>query len=80
MLAAASVLGDVVGDKIAALFIVVVAAGQQGVNTFLSKSVGEAVTHVENVVQRAEEVTAQASETVTAFAATQRATEQRGTH
>lgn len=69
VLSAATVLGDVVGAKYAALFIVVVAAVQQGVNTYISKSVGEAVSHVDNVVTRAQQVTEHANDTVTALAA-----------
>lgn len=69
VLSAASVLGDVIGAKYAALFIVIVAAIQQGVNTYMSKTVATAVSHVDHVVTRAEQVTEQASETVTALAA-----------
>lgn len=69
VVSAATVLGDVVGAKYAALFIVLVAAIQQGVNTYISKSVAEAVTHVGSMVIRAEQVTEHASETVTALAA-----------
>lgn len=69
VISAASVLGDVVGAKYAALFIVIVAAAQQGVNTFITKSVGEAVSQVSGVVSRAEQVTEHASEQVTALAA-----------
>lgn len=69
VLSAATVLGDVIGAKYAALFIVIVAAVQQGVNTYISKSVGEAVSHVDSVVTRAQQVTEHASETVTALAA-----------
>ena len=69
MVAAASVLGDFMQDRYAALFIVVVAAAQQGVNTFISKSVGEAVSHADSVITRAEQVTADAHSTVTDIAA-----------
>lgn len=69
VVAAASTLGDVLGVKYFAIFIVLVAAAQQGVNTYISKSVGEAVSHVDRVVTRAEQVTEHASDTVTALAA-----------
>jgi hypothetical protein len=59
-LTAAGVLTDVIGAKLAALVIVVVAATQQGVNTYISRSVGQAVGRVDAVVQRADQVTNQA--------------------
>lgn len=69
VIAAASILGEVIGPKFAALAIVVVAGAQQFVNSALSKSVGESVSQVQNVVERADAVTQRASETVTALAA-----------
>jgi hypothetical protein len=66
--AGASILGDVITPKWAALFIVVVAGAQQAVNFYVSKSVSDAVTHVTNVVDRAEAVTGQAEDVTTRLA------------
>jgi ubiquinone biosynthesis protein UbiJ len=60
--AAAGILGDIVGAKFGALFVVVVAAAQQGLNFYLSKYVGETVAHVENVIDTATQVTQDAKE------------------
>jgi hypothetical protein len=57
VITAASALGDVVGLKVASLMAIIVAGAQQGVNFYLSKSVGETVQHVENVVNQATETT-----------------------
>lgn len=65
VLGAASVLGDIFPDpKYAALFIVIVQAGQQGVNTYISKSVGEAVVNMNSAVARAEQTTEKATDAV----------------
>ena len=69
IVAAASVMTEVIGPKWSALFIIVIAGGQQAINSYISKSVGEAVSHVDAVVNRAEHVTERASHTVTAIAA-----------
>lgn len=69
VLAAAAILGDVMGAKGAALFIVVVQAIQQGVNYYTNKAVVATMSRADTVVTRAEQVTEQASETVTALAA-----------
>jgi len=69
MVAAASVMSEVVGVKWSAMFIVIVAAGQQGINSYISKSVGEAVSHVDLVVNRAERITKEAHHTMVAVAA-----------
>lgn len=69
VIAAATILGDVVGAKIAALFMVLVAAAQTTVNTYISKTVAVAVAHAGTVVTRAEQVTEHASEQVNALAA-----------
>lgn len=69
IVAAASVMTEVFGTKWSAMFIVVVAAAQQGINSYISKSVGEAVSHVDSVVNRAERVTEEAHHTMVAVAA-----------
>lgn len=58
-LTAASVLSDIVGPKYAALLIVVVAAAQQSVSSYMSKAVGEAATKMETTVSDAQAVTQQ---------------------
>ena len=75
VIAGASILGDVITPRWAALFIVLVAGLQTSVNTYISKSVGEAVMHVDSVVSRAEAVTDRASDTVTQMAASLPATQ-----
>lgn len=52
--AAATVLGDVLGPKIVALSIVVISGGQQAVNGILSKTVA---THVESALSRMDSAT-----------------------
>lgn len=69
IVAAATVMTEIVGVKWSALFIVLVAAAQQGINSYISKSVGEAVSHVDSVVNRAERVTEEAHHTMVAVAA-----------
>lgn len=69
VLAAAAILGDVMGAKWAALFIVGVQSIQQGVNYYTNKAVVATMSRADTVVTRAEQVTEQASETVTALAA-----------
>jgi hypothetical protein len=69
VLAAAAILGDVMGAKGAALFIVMVQAIQQGVNYYTNKAVVATMSRADTVVTRAEQVTEHASETVTALAA-----------
>lgn len=67
--AAASILGEIVGPKYAALFIVLVAGAQQGVQYYVSKSVSDAVAHAETLVNRAETVTDRADAVTTTIAA-----------
>lgn len=67
VIAAASVLGDVLGDKYAALFIVVIAGAQQAVNTFISKTAAETAVHVEAALSRVDDAVTHA-ETATANA------------
>lgn len=69
VIAAASILGDVIGAKYAALFMVLVSGVQTTVNTYISKTVAVAVSHAGTVVARAELVTEHASEQVSALAA-----------
>ena len=59
---AAGILADFVTPRYGALFVVVIAAAQQGVNFYISKSVGETVTHVAAVVDRAQAATAKAED------------------
>lgn len=68
VIAAASVLGDVIGAKYAALFIVVVAGATTAVNSYMAKSVGDAVMRIESVVGHAEDVTQQAKDVATQMA------------
>lgn len=69
-MAAASVLGDVIGGKYAALFIVLVAGAQQGVNTYISKSAAETVDHVTTALSKVETAVADAKDaTATAYTA-----------
>lgn len=67
---AATVLGDVVGAKLAALLIVVVSGGQQAVNSVLSKSVASHVdtmqTHVATAIEQAESAAAHSEDAANA--------------
>jgi hypothetical protein len=65
VVAAASVLGDVVGSRIAALFIVCVAGAQQGVNTYLSKSTAESAVHIEAALSRVDDAVSSAETATT---------------
>lgn len=56
-IAAAAILGDVIGAKPAALFIVLVTGAQQAVSYYSNKSVAEAVHQVETAVARADAAT-----------------------
>lgn len=66
-IAAASILGDIIGAKPAALFMVLVAGAQQSVNYYTNRSVVDAVARTEDVVSTAHAVAEHASETVTAL-------------
>lgn len=71
--AGASILGDLIGAKPAAFFIIAVAAVQAGVDYYASRTVSDAMTHVNSVVERAEAVTQTAGEAVHEMGATARA-------
>lgn len=60
LLTAATVLSDVIGQKPAALAIVVVASAQTSLNTYLSKSVAENSAHIQQALSSVGQATQKA--------------------